>query len=144
MGLNGKVQASNNGHGTLRCGVTAVIPARNEELSIADIIERVKPFCDEVVVVDGHSKDRTAQIACGYGARVVSDNKKGKGDAVRVGAFAAEYDTVVFLDADGSHDPRDIPALVEPIKKGEADLVVGSRGMGGSDELHGDVDSCCG
>jgi dolichol-phosphate mannosyltransferase len=142
MKLDGKVQASTNGHGTLRCGVTAVIPARNEELSIADIIERVRPFCDEVVVVDGHSKDRTAEIARGYGdgVRVVSDNKKGKGDAIRVGAFAAGYDTVVFLDADGSHDPCDIPALVAPIKKGEADLVVGSRGMGGSDELHGDID----
>ena len=48
--------------------------------------------------------------------------------------------TVVYLDADGSHDPKDIPALVEPIKKGEADLVIGSRGRGGSDELHGDVE----
>ena len=93
-------------------------------------------------MVDGHSKDRTAEIArsFGDGVRVVKDNGKGKGDAVRVGAFAARYDTVVYLDADGSHDPKDIPALVEPIKKGEADLVIGSRGRGGSDELHGDVE----
>jgi dolichol-phosphate mannosyltransferase len=126
----------------LMTGVTAVIPARNEERSIAEIIERTRPFCDEVIVVDGHSVDRTASIAAAYGdgVRVVKDNKKGKGDAIRVGAFAARYDTVVFLDADGSHDPADIPALVEPIKKGEAELVVGSRGRGGSDELHGDVE----
>jgi dolichol-phosphate mannosyltransferase len=121
-------------------GVTAVIPARNEELSITEIIERTKPFCDEIVVVDGHSKDRTAEIARGLGARVIGDNRKGKGDAVRVGAFAARYDTLVYLDADGSHDPADIPALVKPIKEGKADLVVGSRATGGSDELHGDVE----
>jgi dolichol-phosphate hexosyltransferase len=126
---------------TLLAGVTAVIPARNEERSIADIIERTLPFCDEVLVVDGHSTDRTAAIALSYpGVRLVQDNRKGKGDAVRVGAFAAFYNTVVYLDADGSHDPADIPALVAPIKKGEADLVIGSRGMGGSDELHGDID----
>jgi dolichol-phosphate hexosyltransferase len=131
-----------NLHETLLAGVTAVIPARNEERSIAEIIEKTRPFCDEVLVVDGHSTDRTAEIALGYGAgvRVVKDNRKGKGDAVRVGAVAAYYDTVVYLDADGSHDPADIPALVAPIKKGEADLVIGSRGKGGSDELHGDVE----
>ena len=123
-------------------GVTAVIPARNEERCIGEIIERTRPFCDEIVVVDGNSRDRTAEIAASYGerVRVVKDNGKGKGDAVRVGAFAARYETVVYLDADGSHDPKDIPALVEPIKKGEADLVIGSRGRGGSDELHGDVE----
>ena len=127
---------------TLLAGVTAVIPARNEERSIAEIIDRTRPFCDEVLVVDGHSTDRTAEIALSYGpgVRCVKDNRKGKGDAVVVGAFAAYYDTVVYLDADGSHDPADIPSLVAPIKRGEADLVVGSRGMGGSDELHGDIE----
>jgi glycosyltransferase involved in cell wall biosynthesis len=128
--------------GEYLAGVTAVIPARNEERNIADIIEQTRPFCDEIIVVDGHSVDRTASIAASFGdgVRVVKDNKKGKGDAVRVGAFAARYETVVFLDADGSHDPKDIPAMVAPIQKGEADLVVGSRGRGGSDELHGDVE----
>jgi dolichol-phosphate hexosyltransferase len=134
--------ATTNSAGNLRKGVTAVIPARNEEMSIAEIIEKTRPYCDEIVVVDGHSQDRTAQIAASYGdgVRVVKDNKKGKGEAIRVGAFAAKYDTVVFLDADGSHDPADIPQLVAPIKKDEAELVVGSRGKGGSDELHGDVE----
>jgi dolichol-phosphate mannosyltransferase len=135
------VGVDKRGNALLR-GVTAIIPARNEERCIGEIIERTRPFCDEIVVVDGHSTDRTAEIARGFGdgVRVVTDNGKGKGDAVRVGAFAARYETVVYLDADGSHDPKDIPALVEPIKKGEADLVIGSRGRGGSDELHGDVE----
>lgn len=121
-------------------GVSVIIPARNEELNIAEIIERTLPFSDEVVVVDGHSKDRTAEIAEGFGVRVVKDNRLGKGDAIRVGADAAKYGITVYIDADGSHDPADIPRLVEPIQKGEADLVIGSRGRGGSDELHGDIE----
>jgi glycosyltransferase involved in cell wall biosynthesis len=121
-------------------GVTVCIPARNEEPSIADIIEGAWSFCEEVLVVDGHSSDRTAEIAARCGARVVKDNKKGKGDAIRVGAAEATHSVVVFMDADGSHDPADIPALVKDIKDGKADLTIGSRGKGGSDELHGDIE----
>jgi glycosyltransferase involved in cell wall biosynthesis len=121
-------------------GVSLVIPAKNEALSIGTVIEKALPYCDEIVVVDGHSTDRTAQIAQAYGIRVVKDNKKGKGDAIRVGAAVARFPIVVFMDADGSHDPADIPRLVEPIERGKADLVIGSRGKGGSDELHGDIE----
>jgi dolichol-phosphate mannosyltransferase len=120
--------------------VSLVIPARNEERCIAEVIEKSLPFCDEIVVVDGHSLDRTVEIAESYGVRVVKDNKRGKGDAIRVGAMAAAHEIVVFMDADGSHDPADIPHLVEPILDGRSDLVVGSRATGGSDELHGDID----
>lgn len=121
-------------------GISLIIPARNEEKNICEVIERSLPFCDELVVVDGHSTDRTRELAENYGLRVVLDNKKGKGDAIRVGAEAATHNIVVFMDADCSHDPADIPHLTEPIKKGEADLVIGSRGRGGSDELHGDIE----
>lgn len=121
-------------------GVTVCIPARNEEPSIAEIIEGAQSFCEEVLVVDGHSSDRTAEVAARCGARVVTDNKKGKGDAIRVGAAEAKYPVVVFMDADGSHDPADIPALVKDIQDGKADLTIGSRGKGGSDELHGDIE----
>ena len=124
----------------LRVGVTAVIPAKNEEQSIGEIIAKTKSFCDEIIVVDGNSTDNTVQIAESLSVRIVEDNGKGKGDAIRVGAAAASHEIVVFLDADHSHDPADIPRLVEPIKRGEADLVIGSRGKGGSDELHGDVE----
>src|SRR6266480_919946 len=120
--------------------VSLVIPARNEEQCIAEVIEKSLPFCDEIVVVDGHSKDRTVQVAESFGVRVVKDNKRGKGEAIRVGALAASHEIVVFMDADGSHDPADIPRLTEPILAGRADLVVGSRATGGSDELHGDID----
>ncbi len=120
--------------------VSLVIPARNEEQCIEEVIEKSLPFCDEIVVVDGHSIDRTVELAKGYSVRVVKDNKRGKGDAIRVGAFAASHEIVVFMDADGSHDPEDIPHLTEPILAGRADLVIGSRGRGGSDEAHGDID----
>ena len=121
-------------------GVTICIPARNEEPSIAEIVEGASSFGEEVLVIDGHSSDRTAEIAAACGARVVKDNKKGKGDAIRVGAAEAKHSVVVFMDADGSHDPADIPALVKDIKEGKADLTIGSRGKGGSDELHGDIE----
>lgn len=123
-----------------RMKITVVIPARNEEQSLGEVIEQAIPHCDEVVVVDGCSTDGTVEVAKRLGARVVTDNGKGKGDAIRVGADAASHEIVVFVDADCSHDPADVPKLAAPIQRGEADLVIGSRGMGGSDELHGDIE----
>jgi len=124
----------------LATGVTVVIPARNEEQNVGEVIEKALAYCEEILVVDGHSTDRTREVARIYGVKVISDNKKGKGDAIRVGAAAASHPIIVFMDADGSHDPTDIPRLVEPIRQGKADLVIGSRGRGGSDELHGDIE----
>ena len=117
--------------------VTVVIPTRDEEGMIAEMVESVRPYADEILVVDGHSKDRTREIAAEHNARVILDHGKGKGEALRYSLTQASGDIVVFIDADGSHDPKDIPAMVAPIKAGQADLVVGSRGRGGSDELHG-------
>src|SRR6185436_12407397 len=64
----------------------------------------------------------------------------GKGDALRLAMDEATGEIVVFIDADGSHDPHDIPRLVAPILAGQSDMVIGSRGKGGSDELHGTVE----
>jgi len=118
---------------------TIVIPTRNEERMIKEIIDGCRPFGDEVLVVDGHSTDKTRDIARACEARVVLDNKKGKGDGLRVALRESKGDIVVFIDADGSHDPKDIPKMIAPIQQGQADLVVGSRMRGGSDELHGDI-----
>ena len=120
--------------------VTVVIPTKNEGKTIAEIIEGCKPYADEVLVIDGHSTDRTWEIAKEHGARVEFDHGKGKGDALRTAIELATGDILVFIDADGSHDPNDIPKLVQPIKEGKAEMVVGSRGKGGSDELHGDFE----
>jgi glycosyltransferase involved in cell wall biosynthesis len=120
-----------------RSSVSVVIPAKDEEGVIGDIVDAVKRFGDEILVVDGHSSDRTAAIATAHGARVFQDGGRGKGEALRLAVAEAAMDIVVFIDADGSHEPADIPALVGPIKTDRADLVIASRSKGGSDELHG-------
>jgi dolichol-phosphate hexosyltransferase len=120
-----------------RSTVSVVVPAKDEEGIIGEVVDAVRSFADEVLVVDGHSTDRTAAIAAAHGARVFPDGRLGKGEALRLAISEATMDIVVFIDADGSHEPADIPALVEPIKAGRADLVIASRGRGGSDELHG-------
>lgn len=119
--------------------VTVIVPTRNEAVNLRPVLEVAAPFADELLVVDGHSTDDTRQIAEELGAIVVLDNAKGKGDAIRVGIERATGDVLVFIDADGSHDPRDIPALVQPILDGHADHVSGSRMLGGSDELHATI-----
>ena len=120
--------------------VTVVVPAKDEEGLIGEIIESVKPYADDVLVVDGHSKDRTRAIAIEHGARVIQDGGRGKGEALRMAIAEGTTEILVFIDADGSHDPGDIPKLVAPIHAGTADLVIGSRGKGGSDELHGTLE----
>jgi glycosyltransferase involved in cell wall biosynthesis len=122
--------------------ISIVIPTRNEEGMIKEIIDGCRPYADELLVVDGHSTDKTREIAEAAGVKVILDNGKGKGAALRHAATVVTGDIIVFIDADGSHDPRDIPRLVEPIIKGEADHVSGSRLIGGSSELHGGFDEC--
>lgn len=96
------------------------------------------PLVDEVILVDGHSSDGTAEVAAAHGVLVIQDAGKGKGEAVRRGIHAARHDVIVFMDADGSHDPHDIPRLVAALEDG-FDLVIGSRIRGGSDEWSGDL-----
>jgi dolichol-phosphate hexosyltransferase len=120
--------------------LTIIIPAFNEEASIGEVVEKCRRYSEDVIVVDGHSPDKTASIAQQNGARVVFDNKKGKGDAMKQGVLAALNSVIIFIDADGSHDVDDIPKMVEKIKAGY-DLVVASRMLGGSDELHGTFDN---
>lgn len=119
--------------------VTIVIPAKNEEHTIQEVIEGVRPYGDEILVVDGHSTDDTRKIALDLGARVELDHGRGKGDGIRTAIEKAKGDVLVFIDADGSHEPSDIPKLLGPILRGEADLVIGSRGRGGSDEAYGTI-----
>jgi dolichol-phosphate mannosyltransferase len=120
--------------------VTVVVPAKNEEGSIAGILREVRRYAGHVLVLDGHSTDRTTTIARSQGVPVVEDNGRGKGAALRSAIDHVHTPIVVFIDADGSHDPIDIPLLVAPLKAGEADHVTGSRLIGGSSELHGGFD----
>jgi dolichol-phosphate mannosyltransferase len=120
--------------------ITVVIPALNEAETIGDVIEKTKTYTTDILVVDGHSPDGTADIARALGARIVFDGGKGKGDAIRSVIPHLTREVIVFMDADGSHDPADIPALVGPVLAGGADHVSGSRLIGGSSELHGGFD----
>lgn len=120
--------------------VTVVVPTKNEAPSLGGILAQVAPYADELMVVDGHSTDGTREVAEAAGARFLLDRGRGKGDGLRLAIDEAKGDIIVFIDADGSHDPEDIPRLLAPIQAGEADMVVGSRPKGGSDELHGDLE----
>ena len=118
-----------------RSRVTIVILARNEAHSIGDAIADASGWCREVLVMDGKSADGTADVARRSGARVVTDDGRGKGAAIRQSLGLVDTEFVVFMDADGSHDAHDTPRLVGPLADGTADLCVGSRFAGGSDEL---------
>ncbi|WP_411281016.1 glycosyltransferase family 2 protein [Gemmatimonas sp.] len=115
--------------------VTAVIPARNEVHTIGEVVRETARYVHDVLVLDGGSRDGTADQARAAGARVVTDRGRGKGAAVRQSLEETTADIVVFLDADGSHDPADIPSLVRPVLARHAELCVGSRFSGGTDEL---------
>ena len=120
--------------------VTVVIAAKQEAPSIAGVIARARRYAGDIVVVAGASTDGTAEVAANGGARVIADGGLGKGEALRVAIPLVNTPVTVFLDADGSHDPEDIPLLVEPILDGRADHVSASRLRGGSSELHGGFD----
>src|SRR3972149_8556614 len=117
--------------------LTVAILAKNEETTIARIIKGAHRYTNDILVIDGHSRDKTREIAHSQGAKVVLDNKKGKGEAIRLAIKKAKRKILVFMDADGSHSPKDIPKLIKPILDGIADHVSGSRATGGSDELYG-------
>lgn len=111
---------------------TICIVAKNEAEGIVTVIRSVKKYADEVIVVDGRSTDGTYARAKGENVTVVQDHGAGRGDGVRVGLTKATGEIVVLFDADGSHNPQDIPRLIAPIAKNSADLVIASRRTGGT------------
>ncbi len=120
---------------TVPQNITVVLPAYNEEVAIGSIVLLTCKYADSVIVVDDGSSDRTADVARKAGAEViVHEVNKGKGRALKTGftaAVALGADIIVTMDSDGQHNPADIPKLVEPILKGEADMVNGSRYLNG-------------
>ena len=135
--------------------IAVIIPALNEEQAIARVLHTIprdlaapegagppppippvegaeRRCAVDVVVVDNGSTDRTAEIAAAHGARVIRELHRGYGAACLAGlASVDETEVVVFLDADFSDDPTLLPELVQPILDGRADLVIGSRMLGG-------------
>jgi len=122
--------------------ITVVIPAKNEARSLRELLPKITQITGNILLVDGHSTDESESLATKHGIRVVKDNQLGKGDAIRCAIPNIETEITVFIDADGSHDPGDIRALVQPILDDRFDHVSGSRLIGGSSELHGGFDEC--
>jgi len=116
--------------------VAAIIPAYNEELTIGSVVLKTRNYVGDVYVIDDGSSDETARVAEAAGATVFRHaNNEGKAKAV-LSAFSEirpmGYDAVVMLDADGQHEPDEIPIVLQPVLDGAADMVIGSRVMNGS------------
>ncbi|RZG69442.1 glycosyltransferase family 2 protein [Acinetobacter bouvetii] len=112
--------------------ISVVLPAKNEEGAIGETILRIKALeiIDQILVVNDGSEDQTRQIALNAGAEVIDHPySKGNGAAIKTGARNACGDVIIFMDADGQHDPQDIPRLLVKINEGY-DLVVGARQSG--------------
>lgn len=109
--------------------VAVILPCHNEEPAIAAVIEdarRVLPGCT-VVVADNDSSDRTAEIARGLGAVVLSESRRGKGYAIRRLFAAVEADVYVMVDGDGTYDLSAAPGMIESLRSEHLDMVVGVR-----------------
>lgn len=121
----------------LKQSISVVLPAKNEAGAIGETIQKIfhLNYIDEVIVVNDGSTDATQRIAEQAGAKVVSHPySKGNGAAIKTGARHATSNVIVFMDADGQHDPNDIPRLLEKIEQGY-DLVVGARQKGSQASL---------
>jgi len=111
--------------------ITVGIPAYNEEKNIAQIITKLKKITDKIIVCDDGSTDSTGKIASEMGAKVIRHEKNlGYGSAIRsifLKAREEKSESLITLDSDGQHRIEDIDVVVEPLKTGKADLVIGSR-----------------
>jgi len=116
--------------------IAIVIPTLNEEAGIAPTIQSIKEaigtkFSYKIVVVDGLSTDKTAEIARSMGAKVIRQRRRGYGDALQVGFYYVDTKmktaVTVMIDADGTYEPKDIAKMADIIISGDADFVIGNR-----------------
>jgi glycosyltransferase involved in cell wall biosynthesis len=123
--------AMRSDHAVAAVRIAVVIPTLDEEQSIAQVVRAVpRPLVDGVIVADGGSRDATAVQAQAPGAHVI-DAGRGYGQACLAATMAAEAaGIVVFMDGDGADDPEAIAKVIEPIRSGRYDFVIGSRSRG--------------
>ena len=106
--------------------VDVILPCLNEEQALPWILGRL-PNGYRAIVVDNGSTDRSAEVALGLGATVISESRRGFGSAAHAGLLAASAPIVAFCDADASMDPLDLPLVVDPVLAGTVDLMLGRR-----------------
>jgi glycosyltransferase involved in cell wall biosynthesis len=111
--------------------ISVIVPIYNEEDTLQELLERLRraPFRKEIIVVDDGSTDKTPDILAEYPDIIALRHaqNRGKGAAIRTALQHATGDIVIIQDADLEYDPEEIPKVVEPIIKGEAQVVYGSR-----------------
>jgi len=113
--------------------VSFLVPVFNEAATIGEVLDRIAALSldAQVIVVDDGSSDRSAELAQRDGVTVIRQEHRGKGAAIRAAIPLVDGDIAVVQDADMEYDPAEVPALIEPIQRGVADVVYGSRLVGG-------------
>jgi glycosyltransferase involved in cell wall biosynthesis len=113
--------------------VSFLVPVFNEEATIGDVLDRIAALelDAQIIVVDDGSTDRSAELAERDGVTVIRRAHRGKGAAIRAAIPLIDGDIAVIQDADMEYDPAEVPGLIEPIQRGVADVVFGSRLVGG-------------
>lgn len=114
--------------------IFCLIPAFDEENTVFNVVKESQKYSNKVIVIDDGSTDKTVNKARDAGAIILNHHyNEGQGRAIITGfeyALRNKADIVIILDADGQHDPKDIPKLLEPIISGKAEFVSGSRFLG--------------
>jgi Glycosyltransferases involved in cell wall biogenesis len=113
--------------------VSFLVPVFNEEATIGEVLDRIAALNldAQIIVVDDGSTDRSAELAQRDGVKVIRQEHRGKGAAIRAAIPLIDGDIAVIQDADMEYDPAEVPVLIEPIQRGVADVVFGSRLVGG-------------
>ena len=115
--------------------LSIIVLAKNEYETLVEILPEIKKYADDVILVDGHSNDKTKELCDELEINFYLDNKLGKGDAQRVGVSKAKNKFIIFVDGDGAHELSDIKKIYEKLELNDG-LVVCSRQTGGSYDLN--------